>query len=66
MWITQINFCGQEVGNKRGFLGLSYSKTRSCIYAQIIHKVVIELSTIIYARAFAFIHLSTYTTTATI
>ena len=35
-------------------------------FTQLIHKVVRYLSTFLYARSIAFVHLSTYTTTATI
>ena len=35
-------------------------------FSQLIHKVVRYLSTFLQARPIAFVHLSTYTTTATI
>jgi hypothetical protein len=66
MWITLLIFCGKKVVNIVKLLALTDEKKGIKSFAQFIHKLVIELSTIIYARAFAFIHLSTYTTTATI
>lgn len=66
MWITLLLVCGKVMDNFGTHPCLPRCKKRLDGSSQIIHKVVNHLSTIIYARLIAFIHLSTYTTNTTI
>lgn len=66
MWITFHKICGKH-RDKLVVYPLFQQLTKECdSFQQFIHKVIRNFSTFLYARPFAFIHLSTYTTTATI